>query len=81
MTTSPSQPTNTGPFKRQLSEMTSGSFKSKQAVLSIDESGLIVELYEKNSDGLVGQEKKNSGSGSGVKLRRSSKVKQKILTN
>jgi hypothetical protein len=81
LTTSPSQSTNTGPFKRQLSELTSGSFKSKQAVLSIDESGLIVELYEKNSDGLVGQEKKNSGSGNGLKLRRSSKVKQKILTN
>lgn len=79
--TSPSQSTNPGPFKRQLSELTSGSFKSKQAILSIDESGLIVELYEKNSDGLVGQEKKNIGSGNGLKLRRSSKLKQKILTN
>ena len=79
--TSPSQSTNPGPLKRQLSELTSGSFKSKQAVLSIDESGLIVELYEKNSDGLVGQEKKNSGSSNGLKLRRSSKLKQKILTN
>jgi hypothetical protein len=82
LTTSPSQTlASHGPFKRQLSEMTSGSFKSKQAVLSIDESGLIVELYEKNSDGLVGQEKKSSGSGNGLKLRRSPKLKQKILTN
>jgi hypothetical protein len=79
LTTSPMQSISTGPFKRQLSELTSGSFKSKQAVLSIDESGLIVELYEKNSDCLVGQEKKNSGTG--LKLRRSPKLKQKILAN
>jgi hypothetical protein len=82
LTTSPSQSTNPGPFKRQLSELTSGSFKSKQAVLSIDESGLIVELYEKEKSGdSVGKQKNSSGSGNGLKLRRSSKVKQKILTN
>ena len=82
LSTCPSQSTNPGTFKRQLSEQTSGSFKSKQAVLSIDKSGLIVELYEREKSGdSAGQQKKSSVSGNGLQLRRSSKLKQKILTN
>lgn len=76
-TTATSQSTYSNSFKGQR------SFKSKQAVSSIDKSDLLVKLYEKENEDLVGQEKKsrNSGGGGNVeKLRRSSKLKQKSLT-
>lgn len=57
------------------------SFKSKQAVSSIDKSDLLVKLYEKENEDLVGQEKKSrniGGAGNVEKLRRSSKLENGI---